>query len=236
MKELNVSECLSIGWEYAKKHGLLVAVVYLVVSMLSQGLGHLFGPSVSYSEIQSMSEAIANGSTDALSQYSQLASASQGASCISAFVNIIVATGLYNFALNVMNGRVSTFEMSAFKLPFNTYLKYFAVEIIVGIICLIGTFLCVIPGIYLSLRLQFAGIVIIENPELGVVDAIKQSWEMTNGNVGSLFLLLIAAIGIVLLGFLCCCIGMYFAEAVILFVTVAAYNILKGNNTVELVG
>jgi hypothetical protein len=35
--------------------------------------------------------------------------------------------------------------------------------------------------------------------------------------------------GIIILGFCCCCIGVYFAQAIELFVMIAAYNQLKGN-------
>lgn len=42
---LSISSVLNTAWEYAKKYGLLIAVIYLLVGMLAGGLGN-FLPSV----------------------------------------------------------------------------------------------------------------------------------------------------------------------------------------------
>ena len=69
----------------------------------------------------------------------------------------------------------------------------------------------------------------VENPEVGVFDAIVASWKMTEDNLLPMIGLGFAFAGIAIVGFMACCIGVYFADAFILFTTVAAYLQLKGN-------
>ena len=60
---LNIGNALNTAWEYAKKYGLLIAVIYLLVGMLAGGLGHFSAPTFSYNyeSAQSLAEAIGRG-------------------------------------------------------------------------------------------------------------------------------------------------------------------------------
>ena len=117
----------------------------------------------------------------------------------------------------------------AFKLPAQTYLKVVAVELIAGIALAISLFFCIIPFFFLAPRLILAPVYQVENPEAGVIDSIKAAWNMTSDNTIPMLLLGLAMAGIIFVGFCCCCVGVYFAEAIELFVLIAAYNQLKNN-------
>ena len=227
MKEFSTSEVVSTGWEYAKSHGILVAVILFVVGLVASGVGSIFGTTIDTSQIQSMTERMSQGDTAAMQQYFETIGNQSTGTWISSLVETIVMTGLFNYALLVMKGQANSLEFSVFKLPLATYLKYFAVEIIVGIIMVVGFCCCIVPGIFLGARLALAGVYVVDNPEVGVFDAISASWRMTNGHTGGMIGLGFIFVGISILGFLCCCIGVYFAEVVILFATVAAYLALK---------
>ncbi len=227
MREFSVSECVSTGWEYAKKYGILVAVVLFVVGLIGSGVGSLFGASIDQSQIQALSERMAHGDTAAIQEYANIIGKSSNGSWFSVIIDTIVMTGLINYAILVMKGKSNTLEFAAFKLPLNTYLKFFVVDIIVGIITAIGFVCCIVPGMFLGARLSLACPYIIDNPEAGIFDAISASWRMTSGHTGGMIGLGFIFCGIAILGILCCCVGVYFAEVVILFATVAAYFTLK---------
>ena len=229
---LSISEAVSTGWEYAKKYGLLIAVIYLIVGVVSGGAQHVFGSLAGSDSLQLMSEAAARGDYESLSKYAQEYNGSvfvQLGSIVSIILTIVVSVGLYNLALGLVSGRYSSVEFAAFKMPLVIYLKFFVVELLVGILAFLSGLCCVIPAFFIMPRIIFSGIYLIDHPDAGIMESIKASWNMTRGNTLSLIGLGLVSFGIIFIGILCCCIGVYFAEAITLFAVIAAYNQLKGN-------
>ena len=229
---IEIGSTLSTGWEYAKKYGLLVAVIYLLIDVVSGGMQSLLGTSVPPDVYQNLGEAIGRGDWDTVAQYSQLLNGGVGSSISTIFVvliEIVVSVALYNLALGLMSGQFSEVTFDAFKLPAATYLKVVAVEIIVGIIAGFSMLFCIVPFFFVMPRLIMAAPYQIEHPEAGIIESIKASWNMTSGNTLSLLGLGITIVGIIFVGFCCCCIGVYFAQAIELFTLIAAYNQLKAN-------
>ena len=228
---LEISTAISTGWEYAKKYGLLIAVIYLLLGIVTSALSSMVGPSFNMADSQAISEAISKGDWSSLGNLSQSYN-SVGANIGNMFggiISTIVGIGLYNLALGLMSGRYNEVTFDAFKLSFATYLKVFVVSFIVGIIGIVALFCCVIPFFFVAPRLILAPVYQVENPEAGIIESISAAWKMTSDNTMSMLGLGIVMVGVGIVGFLCCCIGVYFAEAIQLFVMIAAYNQLKGN-------
>lgn len=227
---LEIGGALSTAWEYAKKYGLLIAVVYLLVGILTNGLQSIGGPS--FQDSQAIGEAIGRGDWESVGSIAQAYSGSIGSNIGTMFggvLSTIVSVGLYNQALGLMSGRFNEVTFDAFKLPFATYLKVFVVSFIVGIISIVAFFCCVIPALFVVPRLILAPVYQVEHPEAGIFESIGAAWNMTSDNTFSMLGLGIVIFGIIILGFCCCCIGVYFAQAIELFALIAAYNQLKGN-------
>ena len=228
---LEISSACSTAWEYAKKYGLLIAVIYLLVGVVTSALSSMVGPTFSVADSQAIGEAISKGDWSSLSNLSQSYNSigSNVGSMLGGIISTVVSVGLYNLALGLMSGRFSQVTFEAFKLPFATYLKVFVVSFLVGIIGLVALFCCVIPFFFVAPRLILAPVYQVENPEAGIFESISAAWKMTSDNTMSMLGLGIVMLGIGIVGFLCCCIGVYFAEAIQLFAMIAAYNQLKGN-------
>ena len=228
---LEIGSAVNTGWQYAKKYGLLVAVIYLLVGIVSSALQSMVGPSFNMAESQAIGEAISKGDWQSLSNLSQSYNSigSNIGTMLSGIVSTVVSVGLYNLALGLMGGRFTEVTFDAFKLPFATYLKVFVVSFIVGIIGIVALFCCIIPFFFVAPRLILAPVYQVENPEAGIFESIGAAWKMTSDNTMSMLGLGIIMFGVGFLGFLCCCIGVYFAEAIQLFAMIAAYNQLKGN-------
>ena len=92
--------------------------------------------------------------------------------------------GFYQNIFQAIDGEEPQF--SAYVSQSKNFLKGAMASIIYGVIVIAGLALFVIPGIYLALRLQFFLISIAEG-DRGVIESLKHSWRITEGNV--LFLL-----------------------------------------------
>lgn len=227
---LEIGNALNAAWEYAKKYGLLIAVIYLLMDLLTGGLDQISGPSVNQEAYQALGEAIGRQDWESAGSIAQsLNTGFPVSGIIGAILKLIVSVGLYNLALGLMAGRFSEVTFDAFKLPFATYLKVFVVNLITGIIIFVSTLCCIIPVFFVAPRIIFAPVYQVEHPEAGIFESISASWNMSSGNTFSLLGLGFIIVGIAIVGFCCCCIGVYFAEAIELFALTAAYYQLKGN-------
>ncbi len=227
---LEIGNALNAAWEYAKKYGLLIAVIYLLMDLLTGGLDQISGPSVNQEAYQALGEAIGRQDWESAGSIAQsLNTGFPVGGIIGAILKLIVSVGLYNLALGLMAGRFSEVTFDAFKLPFATYLKVFVVNLITGIIIFVSVLCCIIPVFFVAPRIIFAPVYQVEHPEAGIFESISASWSMSSGNTFSLLGLGFIIVGIAIVGFCCCCIGVYFAEAIELFALTAAYYQLKGN-------
>lgn len=227
---LEIGNALNAAWEYAKKYGLLIAVIYLLMDLLTGGLDQISGPSVNQEAYQALGEAIGRQDWESAGSIAQsLNTGFPVGGIIGAILKLIVSVGLYNLALGLMAGRFSEVTFDAFKLPFATYLKVFVVNLITGIIIFVSVLCCIIPVFFVAPRIIFAPVYQVEHPEAGIFESISASWNMSSGNTFSLLGLGFIIVGIAIVGFCCCCIGVYFAEAIELFALTAAYYQLKGN-------
>ena len=227
---LEIGNALNAAWEYAKKYGLLIAVIYLLMDLLTGGLDQISGPSVNQEAYQALGEAIGRQDWESAGSIAQsLNTGFPVGGIIGAILKLIVSVGLYNLALGLMAGRFSEVTFDAFKLPFATYLKVFVVNLITGIIVFVSVLCCIIPVFFVAPRIIFAPVYQVEHPEAGIFESISASWSMSSGNTFSLLGLGFIIVGIAIVGFCCCCIGVFFAEAIELFALTAAYYQLKGN-------
>lgn len=227
MKELSVSDSISQGWELAKKHGLLLAVFVLVIGIVMSLLNSFVMPS---GFMEEYAKVLQGGDPESLQRLAlQMSAGSTVISVIQTVIEVFFMAGFCATIMKLVRGIMEKVSLDGFKMPAMTYLKYFAVCIIIGLAVGIGSVLCIIPGIFFAVRLAFADWYILDHPEAGIGEAISASWNMTKGNFWSVFGLLLSEIGIILLGFLCCCIGVYFAIPFALFAESCAYATLHEN-------
>jgi len=234
---LSVGECINSAFEMSKKHGLLLALVFVAQSLVSYFLQTIFsfGNSMSQSDImeqgQRLGERMGQGDTEAITEYLQLLGQTSNpiGSFLSSIISFVFTIFIANLTLGLVSGRFQSFTLDAFKMPVMTYVKFFVVSLLCGIIIGLGLVLCLIPGIYLGCRLMYAPYVVIDEPDTDVMAAIKKSWAMTADNVFPVFLLSLAFIGLAFVGLLCCCVGMFYASAITALATAISFYVLKPN-------
>jgi Protein of unknown function (DUF975) len=144
---------------------------------------------------------------------------------LSFLVGAILAMGLIRAALAVVEGRAPDVRMI---LETDGLGPYVVASILVGIGIVIGFFLLIVPAIILSIMWAFFGFVIVENPTIGPVDALRRSAEITRGHRWQLLGLGLLIIGINILGLLACCVGVLFTYGITAITVAYTYKTLGG--------
>lgn len=227
MNDFSFSNVLDAAWAFSKKHGLMLAVLLFVINLFIAGIV-LSG--FDFDAYQQMMKQAARGiepDPNALKGMNRM-------QYIASLVQVVLYVGIYNMIMGIIKGHFKGITFMAWKLSLETYLKYVAVNIIYFVIVVAGAFCFFLPGIFFAVRLQFAGLAILDNPELGLMDAIKESWKRTDGHFFALFGLGLAYIIICIIGFLCLFVGSFFAMAMIMAATVYSYLLLDKNHNIEI--
>lgn len=119
-----------------------------------------------------------------------------------------LSIGKCKFFINLANE--SNPKFSDLWYGFNNILKAVLVTLLVGIIVFIGTILLIIPGIILAFRYSQVYYIMAENPEISVMDCLKESARIMKGHKINLFILQLSFIGWAILMVITCGIaGLY---------------------------
>ncbi len=143
---------------------------------------------------------------------------------VSTLVTIGLAGGLTKVGLNLCSGR----EASPAQLfgEFGKLLKLVGSSILFYILFLLGFVLLIVPGIMVALRLSYFMTAIVDR-DMGPVEALKYSWNLTRNNslnlIGLWFMLLI----ITLAGIIALLVGLVFAIPVATLAVTLAYRFLQ---------
>jgi hypothetical protein len=90
------------------------------------------------------------------------------------------------------------------------YGMFFVKYLLYGLAVGLGYMLCVLPGIYLLVRLTFVPYIAANEPELSVSETFSKSMNLTKGRFWQLLGYGIVAFFIVTAGLLLCCVGYLF--------------------------
>jgi uncharacterized membrane protein len=135
-------------------------------------------------------------------------------------INLIIGIGLIKIALEFVDGRKPKFSELFYYKP---AINYFVASLIQGVIVVLGFILLIIPGIIFSTRLQYVSYLIVDK-NLGPVDAIKKSWNVTRGNTWNLFFFGILIGLINLLGIICLVVGLFVTVPLSMLATAFVYR------------
>ena len=74
---------------------------------------------------------------------------------------------------------------------------------------------------------------IIVDREVGPIESLRLSNQITSGNKGAVFLLYLSTIGIGLLGIIALCVGVFFAQGFLTLMFAVAYLAMSGQRTLD---
>jgi hypothetical protein len=132
--------------------------------------------------------------------------------------------GVLREVLGVTAGREPTLEDAVNFDRFGTYLL---TAILVGIIVAVGFVLLVIPGLIAMFLLWFSTYFALDKGT-SPTESIKLSFDLVRKNVAVMLLLALMSIGVILLGFIVCCVGIVVAAPVVYVSHAYAYKRTTG--------
>ena len=127
---------------------------------------------------------------------------------ISTLVAAPLLLGLTIYSLNLFRNGSANYN-NIFD-GFNSLGKALGVYFLMIILIILGMILLIIPGIILAFGFSMAYYVMIDKPELGIVDTLKESWKIMKGNKTKLLGLSLRFIPWAILGILCLVVGVIF--------------------------
>lgn len=202
MNKLSVSECISFGWQTFKKRPWFL-------------IGALVGMSVATMILSSIPDAIDP----------------QGASSLAFGLSLVFA--LLSIAIEILLVRLTlkshdSIETVSYRdaLPAKPFWKYIGSQIVVGIAVLIGLVLLIVPGIIAALAFFMTQYLVVER-KLWPIEAMKESARITKGNRWNLLLLMLACLGINIVGLLALVVGLLVTIPVSMLALAHAYRTLE---------
>jgi uncharacterized membrane protein len=142
---------------------------------------------------------------------------------LTVFVGVFVNMARIRIGLKFCSGEVPDFP--DLVSDYRRFVDFLLGSILYFLIVLGGFILLVIPGIYWSIRYRYYGYLILDKG-MTPVDAIKGSGHITRGSWWHLLLFELTMAGIIILGFLVCCVGLLFAWPVVIIATAYVYRSL----------
>lgn len=147
-----------------------------------------------------------------------------GVSLASWAVSVFLTLGLIRLLLNAVRGTgpqiADLFAGGRHLVP------GMVASILVGLGVLLGCALFLVPGVILGLGWMYTQVLIVDR-ELGPVEAMQESWRLTRGEKGGLFLWSLVCLGTCLAGFMACGVGLLVAVPVCGLGTVLIYEDLS---------
>lgn len=132
-----------------------------------------------------------------------------GSLAVTFFIGGPIEIGVRRFYLTGVNGMAS---LSVIGTGFckETYWKNAGAVFLPKLYCFLWSFLFVIPGIIKQYQYYFVPWIVAEQPEVGVREAMNISSGMTRGHKWNMFVLELSFLGWMLVGAMCCGVGVVF--------------------------
>lgn len=136
--------------------------------------------------------------------------------------------GFFSFFLKLSrNEEVSCKELFKHK---NLFWVTIGATLMASIFSFFGTLLFIIPGIIIALSYSMVYFVIVDNPEIGIMDALRKSKEIMEGHKFDYFVLNLSFIGWYILSYFTLGILLLWLAPYIMVTTANFYNEIKEQN------
>ena len=222
MKKIEIGDIVSRAWDLAVKHWPVFVLIAFIEECFS-GIG------VNY-DSTALSGLGQNPDPQLILETMRESLTVSPWLIVGLLVSLYLGFITYRMLRNaIVNGKPYETVGDALKIDITQFAVFFAVEVCYGLAVCIGSFFCLIPGLFILVRWMFAPL-IVATENVSFTEAFSRSWNLTKGHFWSLFLLGIVAVGIVILGLCACCVGVFFAEVIINFMMMLAYLDLKGDD------
>ncbi len=152
-----------------------------------------------------------------------------GAMGVVQLINLVVSSfftaGIMSFSLKVARGAPYSFGDLFGGAPY--FLSVLVANILTAIGVGIGMVFLIVPGVILALGLSMT-IPLIVDRGLGPIDALSESWKLTDGNKANIFIFGLIAFGLVIAGACACGVGLLLVAPLLFVAHLYIYLRLSG--------
>jgi hypothetical protein len=194
-------ECYGHGWRQLWKNFLELFVIFLIFNFSSQLIAIFFMPVYFIAFLQNKPDIMI------------FMIICLGIAGILSTASMFLAIKPIQFGLNYLNLKASRdekFEIKELFLPFKDYWNVVLAGFLSTLIVGFGTLFLIIPGIILACKLIFVPYIVMDK-KMSATDAIKESWEMTDGHALTVFGMALLAGPIAIAGYICLFVGVFIA-------------------------
>ncbi len=219
----NPVEALQYGWAKFTKNAMPFVVIALVVVVVVGALGFLsnlatraiFGIGDTKIDFETGKVETTGFFTNFIAQ--------ELVSLVVQIVAMILTAGLIKLALNYVDGQ--SIDIGAAFQGWDK-LQVVLASLLVSLGTFVGFLLCVIPGIVFAFLSVYTTYYVVDK-NMGAVDAIKASINLTRANVGSLIVFFLLSLVVVLIGACLCGVGLLVAWPVVAIAGAYTFRVLN---------
>lgn len=237
---LDISFCIKQGWKFTCRNFgkiFLFGLVYMVLCSAIDGTFSSIGRAidgpppvisdpveeVNYDEMEP-SEAFMHGFN---TEFQKEGGPVEGLMIIpSQLIQSFFSLGVVAFALSLIRGQDASigqlFSQSPWKL-----VKYLVASLFYGVMVGVGFLFLIFPGIYLAIRFGYYQFAIVDK-DLGIIESLKYSSQLTRDNKMNLLLLGLLSFLIVVAGFIALGVGLLWACPTVWLASTIAYCYMHG--------
>ncbi len=136
-------------------------------------------------------------------------------------INPALSAGYFIYVRKKIRGENAEFQ--DFFGGFNYLGQLFFLGLVSGILVFIGLLLCIVPGLYLMVGYMFASFLVVAR-QLEFWPAMETSRRAVTDNLGEMIVLLLALLGVNILGALACLVGLILTVPLSYCAAVVAYH------------
>ena len=227
-KVLNLDTIWNKSWEHAKQYFLPIFAMNVIIYLSSKFISSLFY-STTQLTMALQNAAYYNDPDLFLRELTPAILAMMPMLPLGGLIGWLLSSyfqvALYRLLIDGVKGlKLSISER--IKGAWTGYLSFLGITLVKRLIVGIGLVLCLLPGIFLAVRLMFVPIIAANKPKLTLGEVFSESWNLTRNHFWTLLGYGIVAILVNIVGLLCCCVGIVFTAVVTQFMLANVYATL----------
>lgn len=114
-------------------------------------------------------------------------------SIVTIIIEALITFGFTSFFLKISRNEDVTYKELFSKT--SMWLKFIGATLLIGLFTVLGFICLIIPGIIVAIGVSQTYYILLDNPDIGIMDAIKQSWQLMKGHKLDYFILQLSFIG-----------------------------------------
>ncbi len=167
-------------------------------AMAKESLQGKYGDAIVITVLLFIISALIGGATAAFTTNMSEENAEIIESIVELILSGLFTFGYLSFFLKI--SRNEDVEINELWSKTSMFMTFIAAAILIGLFTTLWTLLLIIPGIIAAYSYQMTLYILLDNPDMNVMDAIKESKRMMKGHKMDYFILQLSFIGWIILG------------------------------------